>query len=317
MATAAAPPRSAITGPRERETATRPNSGQGRLAVLLVSPTVLVLLLVVGFPLVEAFRQSLYGAPGIDPATGFVKDTEPFVGLRNFTDIFTDHGERFWNAIGNTTFFGVATIVPEVFIGVVMALLMARALRGRGLIRSAILIPWAIPTAISGLLWSWIFNVDGIANKILRTSVLWATEGFQAKAAIIIAEVWKTAPFVGLLTLAGLLIIPEELYEAARIDGASAWQRFVNITLPLVKPSLTVAVLFRLLDALRMFDLPYILIGPRKSSVETLSMLAQNEAYNVRYGAAAAYAIILFGYVSVIAFVFVKVLGANIIDSKG
>jgi len=305
-----------MTGRNSREmgTSTRPHSGQGGLAALLVSPTVLVLVLVVGFPLVEAFRQSFYGAPGIDPVTGFVNDSEPFVGLGNFADIFTDHGERFWNAIGNTTFFGIATIVPEVVIGTAMALLMARALRGRGFIRSAILVPWAIPTAISGLLWSWIFNVDGVANKILGTSVLWATEGFHAKVAIIIAEVWKTAPFVALLTLAGLLIIPNELYEAARIDGASAWQRFVNITLPLVKPSLTVAVLFRLLDALRMFDLPYILIGPRKSSVETLSMLAQNEAYNVRYGAAAAYAIILFGYVFVIAFVFVKVLGANIID---
>jgi multiple sugar transport system permease protein len=173
-------------------------------------------------------------------------------------------------------------------------------------------VPWAIPTAISGLLWSWIFNVDGVANKLLGTDVLWATEGFQAKLSIIIAEVWKTAPFVALLTLPGLLIIPREVYEAARIDGATAWQRFAHVTLPLVKPALTVAVLFRMLDALRMFDLPYILVGPRKSSVETLSMLAQNEAYNVRYGAAAAYAIILFGYVFVIAFVFVRVLGVNI-----
>jgi multiple sugar transport system permease protein len=289
-----------------------PTGREGRLAALLVSPTVLVLALVVGFPLLEAFRQSLYGAPGVDPATGFVAEREPLVGLRNFTDIFTDQGERFWNAIGNTTFFGVATIVPEVLIGMAMALLMARALRGRGLIRSAILVPWAIPTAISGLLWSWIFNVDGVANKLLGTDVLWATEGFQAKLSIIIAEVWKTAPFVALLTLPGLLIIPREVYEAARIDGATAWQRFAHVTLPLVKPALTVAVLFRMLDALRMFDLPYILVGPRKSSVETLSMLAQNEAYNVRYGAAAAYAIILFGYVFVIAFVFVRVLGVNI-----
>jgi len=289
-----------------------PTGREGRLAALLVSPTVLVLALVVGFPLLEAFRQSLYGAPGVDAVTGFVAEQEPFVGLRNFTDIFTDQGERFWNAIGNTTFFGVATIVPEVLIGMAMALLMARALRGRGLIRSAILVPWAIPTAISGLLWSWIFNVDGVANKLLGTDVLWATEGFQAKLSIIIAEVWKTAPFVALLTLPGLLIIPREVYEAARIDGATAWQRFAHVTLPLVKPALTVAVLFRMLDALRMFDLPYILVGPRKSSVETLSMLAQNEAYNVRYGAAAAYAIILFGYVFVIAFVFVRVLGVNI-----
>ena len=178
--------------------------------------------------------------------------------------------------------------------------------------RAAILVPWAIPTAVSAILWGWIFNQDGIANVVLGQHIMWASGNASAKAAIIIADVWKTAPYIGLLTLAGLQVIPDEVYEAAKIDGANAWRRFTSITLPLVKPALAVAVLFRALDALRMFDLPYILIGARKSSVETISMLVQDEASNLRYGSAAAYALILFLYVFIFAFAFVRITGADL-----
>ncbi|NUR87706.1 MAG: sugar ABC transporter permease, partial [Nonomuraea sp.] len=135
------------------------------------------------------------------------------------------------------------------------------------------------------------------------------------KVAVIVADTWKTAPFVGLLVLAGLQLIAREVHEAARVDGASAWQRFWRVTLPLVKPVLLVAVLFRLLDVLRMFDLPFVLIGPRKESVRTLSMLAYDEAANLRYGAAAAYATVLFLYVAAVAYAFVRLLGADILGS--
>ena len=141
---------------------------------------------------------------------------------------------------------------------------------------------------------------------------MWASGDLSAKMAIIIADVWKTAPYIGLLTLAGLQLIPDEVYEAAKIDGASAWKRFTSITLPLVKPALVVAVVFRALDALRMFDLPYILIGPRKSSVETLSMLVQDESSNSRFGSAAAYALILFLYVFVFAIAFLKITNTDL-----
>lgn len=186
------------------------------------------------------------------------------------------------------------------------------------MVRASILIPWAIPTAASAVLWGWIFNTDGVANAILPGApILWTTEGLQAQVAVIIAEVWKTAPFIGLLTLAGLQVIPDEVYEAAKMDGATAWRRFWHITLPLVKPALLVAILFRLLDALRMFDLPYILIGPRKDSVETLSMLVHDEATaNLDYGAAAAYAVLLFLYVFAVVFAFVGILGADIIGDR-
>jgi multiple sugar transport system permease protein len=281
------------------------------MAALLVSPTLLVLTVVVLYPTIMALRESLYGTKGLDPKTGFISDTEPFVGLQNYTDIFGEAGERFWNAFWNTTFFTVVTV------GVAMALIMHKAFSGRALIRASILIPWAVPTAISGLLWRWIFNSDGIANALIGHQILWTTEGFHAKVAVIIAEVWKTAPFIGLLVLAGLQVIPREVYEAARMDGASPLRQFWHITLPLVKPALLVAVLFRCLDALRMFDLPYLLVGAQKSSVETLSMLAQNEASNVRFGPAAAYAVVLFVYVLLIALSFVRLLGADVVGDAG
>ncbi|MFB9205637.1 carbohydrate ABC transporter permease [Nonomuraea spiralis] len=288
--------------------------GSGRLAALLISPTLLVIGLVVGFPVLAAVRESLFEeGQSLDPQ-GFVVEGERFVGLSVYADILA--GERapaFYGALWNTTFFTVVTVVIETVLGVAMALVMHRAFRGRGVVRASILVPWAIPTAVSALLWRWIFQSGGVADQIIGSDVLWTTEGFQAKVAVIIADTWKTAPFVGLLVLAGLQLIPGEVHEAARVDGATAWQRFWRVTLPLVKPVLLVAVLFRLLDVLRMFDLPFVLVGPRKESVRTLSMLAYDEATNLRYGAAAAYATVLFLYVAVVAYVFVRLLGADIL----
>jgi multiple sugar transport system permease protein len=288
--------------------------GTGRLSAVLLSPVFLVLALVVGYPVLAAFRESLYQPQqGLD-SSGFVISGDKFSGLDNYITIFSgDNAHAFWNAFWNTTFFTVTQVSIETVLGVAMALIMQRAFRGKGLIRASVLVPWAIPTAVSGLLWRWIFQADGIANSIIGQQVLWTTEGFHAKVAVIIADTWKTAPFIGLLVLAGLQMIPREVYEAAKVDGASPLQQFWRITLPLVRPALMVAVLFRLLDTLRMFDLPFILIGAHKESVETLSMLALYEASNLRYGLGAAYATVLFVYIAVIAYVFVKLLGADII----
>jgi multiple sugar transport system permease protein len=286
----------------------------GRLAALLISPSVLVLALVIGYPLVAAIRESLYEkSQGLD-AQGFVAEGEKFVGLSHYTDILTGPGaSAFWNAFWNTSFFTVTTVAVETVLGVAMALVMHQAFRGRGLVRASILVPWAIPTAVSALLWRWVFQADGVANAMLGSQILWTTEGFHAKAAVMIADTWKTAPFIGLLVLAGLQLIPREVYEAARVDGAGAWHTFWHITLPLVKPVLLVAVLFRMLDVLRMFDLPFVLIGAHKKSVETLSMVAFDEASNLHYGPAAAMATILFLYVAIIAYVFVRLLGADVL----
>ncbi|MDN5858138.1 MAG: sugar ABC transporter permease [Pseudonocardia sp.] len=281
---------------------------------MLLTPTMAVLLIVIGYPILAAIYQSLFDQrQGLDEQ-GFVIEGTQFVGLDNYSAIFYgDAAARFWNAFYNTTFFTVVCVAIEVVIGVAMALIMNKAFRGKGLIRASILVPWAIPTVVSALLWRWIFDANGIANDIIGTQILWSVDGWQAKLAVIIADTWKTAPFIGLLVLAGLQVIPAEVYEAAKIDGANAWKQFWTMTLPLVKPALLVAVLFRMLDNLRMFDLPYVLIGPQKPSVETLSILAFLENFATRYGAAAAFSFLLFVYVAIVAYAFVKLLGADVI----
>ncbi|MFF3764224.1 carbohydrate ABC transporter permease [Streptomyces sp. NPDC001922] len=312
-----APPPPATRPPRTPPPPARQRRrGTGRLAAVLISPTIAVLALVAGYPVLAALRESVFDKnSGLD-RSGFVRTGERFVGLEHYLALFRgEAGERFWNAFTNTTFFTVTTVLIETVLGIVMALVMHQAVRGRALVRAGILVPWAIPTVVSALLWQWIFQADGAANALLGEQVLWTTDGFQAAVAVIVADTWKTAPFVGLLVLAGLQLIPAEVHEAARVDGATAWQGFLRITLPLLRPVLLVAVLFRLLDALRMFDLPYVLIGARKDSVETLSMLAFDEAANTRYGPAAAYAVLLFLYVAAVAFVFVRLLGADVFSS--
>jgi multiple sugar transport system permease protein len=295
----------------------RPEMAEGRRATLLLTPTFLVLALVILYPLLSSIYQSLFSSDSGLDADGFVVEGDSFVGISNYLDIFTGHESgRFYNALWNTTFFTFTTVTLEVLIGVTMAVAMNRAFKGRALLRASVLVPWAIPTAVSGLLWRWMFQSDGIVNNLTQQEVLWTAEGFAAQSAVIIAEVWKTAPFIGLLVLAGMQIIPEEIYEAAKLDGASWWRQFTAMTLPLVRPALLVAVLFRLLDSLRMFDLPFVLIGPRKSSVETLSILAWDESNQLQYGMASAFSIILVIYVAAIAFVFIKLLGADVIGEK-
>ena len=311
MAVATAPAKD--PKPRKKKEFRSAEAGQGRLAAMLISPTMLVLLAVIGFPIVEAFRQSLYRAhEGVDER-GFVIAGDKFVGLQNYTDALTGTaGDTFWNAFYVTTMFTVVCVAIETVVGVAMALIMHRAFKGRALIRASILVPWAIPTAVSALLWAWIFNARGIANDLMNTQVLWSTDGLQAQLAVILADTWKTAPFIGLLTLAGLQVIPDEVYEAAKLDGVSAFKSFWHITLPLVKPALLVAVLFRMLDTLRMFDLPWVLIGRGKPSVETLSILAFEETTSSDFGPASAYAVMLFFYVALVAYAFVKLLGADV-----
>lgn len=300
------------------------SDGQGRLAWMsLLAPTLLVILVVAGLPVLLSVRESFFAAnTGVDPNTGLIAQGERFVGLGNFTAIFTSpdlvqgsYGQmgRFMNAFWNTTLITVVCVVLETILGVAMALIMAKAFKGRGVVRAGILVPWAIPTIVSALMWKLIFDEAGVMNRVLGSQILWLADTGASFWAIVIADVWKTAPFIGLLTLAGLQTIPAEVYEAAKVDGASTWRTFTRITLPLVKPTLVVAVLFRTLDTLRMFDLPYGMIGAGKYRVETLSVFAYQEATQQRYGTAAAYAIVLFIYVLLVAFLFVKILGADVI----
>ena len=302
------------------------SDGQSKLAFLLLAPTMLVMLIVAGIPTIMTIREAFFESNSDpDPITGLIPEGETFVGLKHFTEMFMGHQQvlgnfgmmdRFWNDFLNTSMITVMAVALETVLGVMMALVMAKAFRGRGIVRAGILVPWAIPTIVSALMWKLIFSDGGVMNKIIGQQILWLADNSSSFWAIIIADVWKTAPFIALLTLAGLQTIPAEVYEAAMVDGASAWQKFWRITLPIIKPQLVVAVLFRTLDTLRMFDLVWGMVGPGKYRVETLSVLVNQEAGATRYGSAAAYALTLVVYVLLVAYLFVRVLGAELISSN-
>jgi multiple sugar transport system permease protein len=195
-------------------------------------------------------------------------------------------------------------------------MIMNRDFKGRGLVRAAILVPWAIPTAVTAKLWFFIFAYDGIANKLLGVvginPQLWTSDPMAAKFAIIIADVWKTTPFMALLILAGLQLVPGDVYEAAQIDGASKVQTFLRITLPLVKTPLMVAVLFRTLDVLRIYDLPAILTQGAGGTT-SLSMLVINQKKEGFHGASAL-STIVFLIIALTAFLFIRFGGADVIQ---
>ena len=320
--TAEAAPEQTTTPPRRG----RPelSAARNRLGYYLIIPAIIMLLVVIGYPVVRAIIMSFQKDPGLDPATGlFVSGG--FAGFSNYVHwIFQRCGDvkcppgtlgsQFWPSMSATIFFTVASVTIEVVLGMWMALVMSRAFRGRGLLRASVLVPWAIPTAVTAKLWFFIFAFAGIANSLLHTEILWTGSQWPARFAVVIADVWKTTPFIALLILAGLQIIPGDVYEAAKVDGATAWQRFTRITLPLVRPALLVAVLFRTLDVLRIFDLPYILTGGANGTT-TLSILVVNQ---IRQGfnSAAALSTITFLFIFLVAFLFVKFLGANVVQTQ-
>jgi multiple sugar transport system permease protein len=190
---------------------------------------------------------------------------------------------------------------------------MHSAFRGQGILRTVVLVPWAVLTVVTGIMWRTIFeSPQGLVNSILGGDTVWLGSEPQALIVIIVADVWKTAPFMALLILAGLQTIPGEIYEAAKVDGASTWQRFRKITLPLLTPAILVALIFRTLDALRIFDLPFILTKGANGTT-TLSLIAERTfAENRIYGLGAAFSILTFIVVMIVSFTYIRVVGGNI-----
>lgn len=292
---------------RSKRRITARNEGEGRLAFWLVIPSIVILTLVIGYPIVQSLIRSLWGDAIGDPA---------FVGLGNYQRALWGLGAKeFWEATGFTYFIAAVTLVLEALLGLAMALLMNRAFRGRGLLRASVLVPWAVPTAVAAVLWKWAFDPSGIVNAILGQEIVWTGSQVPSTVAIIIADTWKTAPFIALLILAGLQVIPEEVYEAAKIDGASAWQRFCYITLPLVKPALLVALLFRLLDALRMYDLPAIMTNGANGTTTMSILVVRSTLSQLKPGYGGALATLTFLFIFVTAYFFVRALGVNAVDT--
>ncbi|MBB5325032.1 multiple sugar transport system permease protein [Anoxybacillus tepidamans] len=246
-----------------------------------------------------------------------------FVGLKHYKDSLSDM--RLWKALWNTTVFTVISVAAELVLGLAIALLINKAFFGRGLVRATILIPWAIPTAVSALMWKFLYDgQNGIVAKyfediglVNRMGDLLTTD-IGAMFAVIFADVWKTTPYMALLLLAGLQTIPSSLYEAASIDGATKWQQFTKITLPLLKSSILVALLFRTLDAFRVFDLIFVLTGGGPAnSTETISILAYKVMFSqTNFGSGSALAVIVFICVAIISIIYIKLLGADLLSDS-
>ncbi|WP_373886465.1 carbohydrate ABC transporter permease [Sinomonas sp. ASV322] len=306
-----------------RESADRKQVTQGRWASLLLAPTLVLLAVVIVYPIVNAVVMSFQKDAGLDPATGFFVQGG-FAGFDNYIHWLGQQcngtacppgtlGAQFWSAMGTTFFFTIVTVILETVLGFWMAVIMSRTFRGRAAVRAAVLVPWAIPTAVTAKLFVFVFAFEGIVNKLFGSQILWTGSEWPAKWAIVISDVWKTTPFMALLILAGLQLIPDEVYEAAKVDGASAWQRFTQITLPLVKPALMVAILFRTLDVLRMYDLPAIMTGGANNTT-TLSILVVDQIRE-GFNSAGAISTLTFLTVFLVAFIFVRFLGANAVGA--
>jgi multiple sugar transport system permease protein len=278
-----------------------------KLGWLLCAPAVIAMLLVTAYPIGYAFILSLQKVDLRFPDEG------GWVGLNNYIDVLSS--ELWWTDVFNTVFITVISVSIEFALGMAIALVMHRAIFGRGTVRTSVLIPYGIITVVAAFSWQFAFQPDtGFVNQLpfVADDMNWFGERFSSFAVIIFAEVWKTTPFIALLLLAGLTTIDEGLYEAAKIDGAGAWKRFVRITLPLMKPAILVALLFRTLDAFRVFDTIFIMTGGAQDT-ESLSILGYNQLISrLNLGLGSAVSVLIFLAVLMIAFVFVRGFGTSV-----
>ena len=281
-----------------------------RLGILFVVPALVLMAVVAAWPVLNAIWLSLHRY------NVKVPEDYAFIGLDNYIRILSS--THWWTAVGTTLMFGIASVTLEFALGLAMALVMNRAMgKATGVIRVAVLVPWATITIVTALAWKWIFTPTFTFSWIKGFMGLFAEEScmlcgrYTSLAAMVLADTWKTAPFIALLLLAGLQSIDLEMYEAADVDGASAWTKFWRITLPALKPAIMVALLFRSLDALRMFDLAYVMTGGANDT-ETVSMLAYDYLIKrLDMGLGSAMSVLVFIMVLGVAFIFVRVLGAS------
>lgn len=244
-----------------------------------------------------------------------------FIGLKGYYNAFKD--ERVQDALSHTVVFTVISVAIELLLGLGLAIIMNKAMRGQGLVRAVSLIPWAIPTTVAALMWSYLYDgSSGIIAHILQTlhivgdSKDLLLSGGGAMASAILADVWKTTPYMALLILAGFQTIPGVVYESAKVDGSGVLNTFLKITLPLLKPSILVALLMRTLDAFRVFDLIYVLTGGGPGgSTETMSIYAYKTMFQqTNFGYGSIVVILMVIFVALIAAFYIKILGANVME---
>ena len=283
---------------------------QRRLAYRLIAPAVILMLAVTGYPILYAFWLSLHRYNLASPA-----DTK-FIGLANYQTILTDN--YWWTAFFVTLVITVISVAIEFVLGLGLALVMHRTILARGMVRTSILIPYGIVTVAASYSWyyAWTPGTGYLANLLPDGSAP-LTQQIPSLAVIILAEVWKTTPFMALLLLAGLALVPDDLLKAAEVDGAGAWTRLWRVTIPLIKPAILVALLFRTLDAFRIFDNIYVLTGG-SNDTSSVSILGYNnlfKAFNIGLGSAIS--VLVFVAVAIIAFIFIRLFGAAAPGSDG
>ena len=282
------------------------SKSERRLGWLLCAPAAIAMLAVTAYPIGYAIVLSLQQVDLRFPEEG------GFVGFDNYVAVLTS--DLWWTDLFNTVFLSVISVSIELCLGMAIALVMHRAIFGRGVVRTSVLIPYGIVTVVAAFSWQFAFAPDtGFVNHLpfIAEDKDWFGERFSAFAVIIMAEVWKTTPFMALLLLAGLTTIDDGLYNAAKVDGASAWQRFVRITLPLMKPAILVALLFRTLDAFRIFDTIFIMTNGAQDT-QSVSILGYQQLISrLNLGLGSAVSVLIFICVLVIAVAFVKGLGAR------
>ncbi|TPI32180.1 sugar ABC transporter permease [Mesorhizobium sp. B3-2-1] len=273
-----------------------------RSAWLFLAPMLLVLAAAAGWPLARTVYFSFTDASLSD------LDARQWVGFANYVSVLRMPSGRmiydgllldplWWGAVWNTVRFAVVSVTCETILGMVVALVLNAEFPGRGIVRAAILIPWAIPTIVSAKMWQWMLNDQfGIINVVLINlglidhKIAWTASADTAMAAVLIVDIWKTTPFMALLILAALQMLPREIIEVAKLDGANPWQIFWRVTLPLIRPAVMVAVIFRALDALRIFDLIYVLT-PNNAHTKSMSVFARENLFEFdkfAYGSAAS-----------------------------
>ena len=284
-------------------TRTENRKSERRLAFVLVAPAVVLMLAVTAYPIGYAVWLSLQRNYLVTP-----NDTK-FIGLANYQTILTDR--YWWTALSVTVAISVVSVAIEFVLGLTLALVMHRTLIGKGLVRTAVLIPYGIVTVVASYSWyyAWTPGTGYLANLLPQGSAP-LTQQIPSLGIVVIAEVWKTTPFMSLLLLAGLAFVPDDLLKAAQVDGAGGWRRLTKITLPLIKPAILVALLFRTLDAFRIFDNIYVLTGGNGNtgSVSILGYDNLFKGFNV--GVGSAISVLIFVCVGIIALVYIKVFGA-------
>jgi len=278
-----------------------------RAAWLFLLPVIIVMLIVALWPLSRTFFFAFTDAYLDDPSV------YSMTGIDNFLEVINDRS--WWIAVKNTLIFTVISVAIETVLGLAIALLVNETIPGRGLARAAILVPWAIPVVVSTKIWEWMLNDQfGVINKVLiglgliDHGVPWTASGSLLMGVVIFVDVWMTTPFMVLLILAGLQLISSEIFEAAEVDGIPAWKRFWSITLPMLRPAIGVAVLFRALDALRMFDLAYVMAASNES-VMTVSIYARDRLISFQeLGIGSAASTWVFLLVALVAIIIIGVL---------